>query len=213
MSQQATDLDLAFSNCDRLVDQSERWASASDTIRDVIGSEQSRPQLSAWYQHVRGRISKLNDALYSLRDAVRRQRREADRALKMMSKVGYFEGWEDETAKLARLDEALMCRERSKENCYEILAWISSRQEELKARRAAPTRTGTVVAGSTRGKVRGWNDEKGFGFIRPEASRDDIFFHKSALSGSSHVSVGQTVLVEELELSERGLRAGRVTII
>lgn len=45
-----------------------------------------------------------------------------------------------------------------------------------------------------RGTLRSWNDDKGFGFIRPEQGGGDVFVHISAMRGDQRPEVGQTVL-------------------
>lgn len=45
-----------------------------------------------------------------------------------------------------------------------------------------------------KGKVRSWNEQKGFGFVRPSDGGKDLFLHVSALSKRSRVPrIGQTV--------------------
>jgi CspA family cold shock protein len=48
----------------------------------------------------------------------------------------------------------------------------------------------------TSGKIKMFNDEKGFGFIRPDDGSDDVFFHVSALREGDDVTVGKPVTFE-----------------
>lgn len=44
---------------------------------------------------------------------------------------------------------------------------------------------------SIRGTVRTWRDEEGYGFIGPDDSGDDVFFHITAVSGRRRPRTGQ----------------------
>jgi CspA family cold shock protein len=46
------------------------------------------------------------------------------------------------------------------------------------------------------GKIKMFNDEKGFGFIRPDDGSNDVFFHVSALREGDDVTVGKAVTFE-----------------
>jgi CspA family cold shock protein len=46
------------------------------------------------------------------------------------------------------------------------------------------------------GKIKMFNDEKGFGFIRPDDGSNDVFFHVSALREGDDVTVGRAVTFE-----------------
>ena len=61
------------------------------------------------------------------------------------------------------------------------------------------------------GKVKWFNDQKGFGFISDEQIGEDIFVHFSAVEsdGFRTLKEGQTVEYEA-EKSAKGLRATRV---
>lgn len=45
-----------------------------------------------------------------------------------------------------------------------------------------------------RGTLKSWNDQKGFGFIRPEQGGEDVFAHISAVRGERRPLVGDRVL-------------------
>jgi CspA family cold shock protein len=47
-----------------------------------------------------------------------------------------------------------------------------------------------------RGKIKMFNDEKGFGFIRPDDGSNDVFFHISALREGDEITVGKVVTFE-----------------
>jgi len=46
------------------------------------------------------------------------------------------------------------------------------------------------------GKIKMFNDERGFGFIKPDDGGMDIFFHISALREGDEISVGKAVSFE-----------------
>ena len=47
-----------------------------------------------------------------------------------------------------------------------------------------------------KGKIKMYNDDKGFGFIKPDAGDSDIFFHVSALREDDEIEVGKVVTFE-----------------
>jgi CspA family cold shock protein len=63
------------------------------------------------------------------------------------------------------------------------------------------------------GKFKMWNEEKGFGFLKPEGGGKDVFCHVSALKASGFEGdpeVGDAVMFET-ELGEKGPRAVNVS--
>ena len=46
------------------------------------------------------------------------------------------------------------------------------------------------------GTIKTWIQDKGFGFITPQAGGPDVFFHESALREGDEVAVGKTVTFE-----------------
>lgn len=61
------------------------------------------------------------------------------------------------------------------------------------------------------GKVKWFNDQKGFGFITPDDGSRDLFVHYTALKGEGFKSLAENQKVEyEVEQSEKGPRAANV---
>jgi CspA family cold shock protein len=56
------------------------------------------------------------------------------------------------------------------------------------------------------GIVKNWMDGRGYGFIKPEDSQDDVFVHYSGLKGAYNLNRGQRVEFE-VEDTYRGPRA------
>ena len=46
------------------------------------------------------------------------------------------------------------------------------------------------------GKIKMFNEDKGFGFIKPDDGSNDVFFHVSALREGDEITVGKAVTFE-----------------
>jgi CspA family cold shock protein len=64
----------------------------------------------------------------------------------------------------------------------------------------------------TRGRIKWFNDSKGYGFIEQPDGREDVFVHFSAINmeGFKTLSEGQEVEFE-LRQTDKGLQAANVT--
>jgi cold shock protein len=65
-----------------------------------------------------------------------------------------------------------------------------------------------------RGKVKWWNDERGFGFIQPLNGDGDVFVHFTGIEGRGRRSLEDVQEVEYgVEMTAKGLQAvGVITI-
>lgn len=77
--------------------------------------------------------------------------------------------------------------------------------------------TEDLFSGSTkqeRGKVKWFNEEKGYGFIEPENGGKDVFFHFSSIKVKGFKALANGQLVEfDTEDTEKGIKAKTVKII
>jgi len=70
-----------------------------------------------------------------------------------------------------------------------------------------------VQAMSKTGTVKNWNEEKGFGFIGQDDGGEDLFCHKSALSGTEFLDRGAKVRFDETWDDRKGkMRAANVSM-
>ena len=63
-----------------------------------------------------------------------------------------------------------------------------------------------------RGTLKSWNDDKGFGFIRPEQGGEELFVHISAVHGERRPRVGDRVLFVAGRDAQGRLRAEHVRL-
>ena len=64
---------------------------------------------------------------------------------------------------------------------------------------------------SMKGKVKWFNDQKGYGFITPDDGSADVFVHHTAIQGSGFKSLAENQAVEfDVLQSDKGPKAANV---
>ena len=64
---------------------------------------------------------------------------------------------------------------------------------------------------ATRGTVKWFSDQKGYGFVTPEGGRKDVFVHYSALQGEGFKTLSEGDIVEfEITQGPKGAQAANV---
>ena len=62
-----------------------------------------------------------------------------------------------------------------------------------------------------RGKVKWFNDQKGYGFITPDDGSKDLFVHHTSITGDGFKSLAENQAVEyDVVESDKGPKAGNV---
>ena len=65
-----------------------------------------------------------------------------------------------------------------------------------------------------KGKVKWFNDQKGYGFIRPDDGSADVFVHHTSIQGSGFKTLAENQAVEfEIMQSDKGPKAANVVKI
>lgn len=159
----------------------------------------------------------------------------------LMVQIGWGAGWESKTlgSGLLRtddraferlLDQYRMTKERDRRpgdrfpksrhlvldrhsQPAEPLGWMRVRLEGLKEMPVEKRQQQDEEAtGQQTGRVARFFDQRGFGFIKPDAGGEDIFVHISDASGESVLHEGQRVAYD-VEIGDKGLRAVKVTVL